>query len=73
MLEQLIAIGREFDLVMFADEIYDKILFDEEPYIPLASLADDLLMLTFAASLSPIGGWFSFSGWLWQRRTRAGL
>ena len=47
-LEQLIAIGREFDLVMFADEIYDKILFDEEPYIPLASLADDLLMLTFS-------------------------
>ena len=30
MLEQLIAIGREFDLVMFADEIYDKILFDED-------------------------------------------
>ena len=48
MLEQLIAIGREFDLVMFADEIYDKILFDEESYIPLASLADDLLMLTFS-------------------------
>ena len=48
MLEQLVAIGREFDLVMFADEIYDKILFDEEPYIPLASLADDLLMLTFS-------------------------
>ncbi len=48
MLEQLVAIGREFDLVMFADEIYDKILFDEEPYIPLASLADDLLILTFS-------------------------
>ena len=48
MLEELVAIGREFDLVMFADEIYDKILFDEEPYIPLASLADDLLMLTFS-------------------------
>ena len=48
MLEQLVAIGREFDLVMFADEIYDKILFDDEQYIPLASLAEDLLMLTFS-------------------------
>ena len=48
MLEQLVAIGREFDLVMFADEIYDKILFDNEEYIALASLAEDLLMLTFS-------------------------
>ena len=48
LLEQLVAIGREFDLVMFADEIYDKILFDDEQYIPLASLTDDLLMLTFS-------------------------
>jgi alanine-synthesizing transaminase len=48
MLEQLVTIGREFDLVMFADEIYDKILFDDEQYIPLASLAEDLLMLTFS-------------------------
>ena len=48
LLEQLVAIGREFDLVMFADEIYDKILFDDEQYVPLASLTDDLLMLTFS-------------------------
>ncbi|NCF32881.1 MAG: aminotransferase class I/II-fold pyridoxal phosphate-dependent enzyme [Proteobacteria bacterium] len=48
LLEQLVGIGREFDLVMFADEIYDKILFDDEQYIPLASLTDDLLMLTFS-------------------------
>ena len=38
----------EHDLVVFADEIYDKILFDEEQYIPLASYADDLLFLTFS-------------------------
>jgi alanine-synthesizing transaminase len=48
MLEELVAIGREFDLVMFADEIYDKILYDRAEYIPLASLADDLLMLTLS-------------------------
>ena len=74
MLEQLVAIGREFDLVMFADEIYDKILFDEEPYTPLASLADDLLMLTFSGlskSYRVAGfrsGWMVLSG----ARPRAG-
>ncbi|MBK89181.1 MAG: aminotransferase [Gammaproteobacteria bacterium] len=74
MLEQLVAIGREFDLVMFADEIYDKILFDEEPYTPLASLADDLLMLTFSGlskSYRVAGfrsGWMVVSG----ARPRAG-
>ena len=48
MLEALIEIAREFDLVVFADEIYDKILFDEASYTPLAALADDLLVLTFS-------------------------
>jgi len=47
MLEQLVALAREFDLVVMADEIYDKITFGDAEYIPLASLADDLLMLTF--------------------------
>ena len=64
MLEQLVAIGREFDLVMFADEIYDKILFDEEPYIPLASLADDLLMLTFSGLSKSYRVAGFRSGWL---------
>ncbi len=64
ILEQLIAIGREFDLVMFADEIYDKILFDEEPYIPLASLADDLLMLTFSGLSKSYRVAGFRSGWL---------
>ncbi len=48
MQQALIDIAREHDLVVFADEIYDKILFDEEQYIPLASYADDLLFLTFS-------------------------
>ena len=64
MLDQLVAIGREFDLVMFADEIYDKILFDEEPYIPLASLADDLLMLTFSGLSKSYRVAGFRSGWL---------
>lgn len=48
MLLSLIELARTNDLVVFADEIYDKILYDEEQYIPLASLADDLLFLTFS-------------------------
>jgi alanine-synthesizing transaminase len=48
MLEALLDIAREFDLVVLADEIYDKILYDNAQYIPLASLADDLLILTMS-------------------------
>ena len=48
MQQALVDIAREHDLVVFADEIYDKILFDDEEYIPLASYADDLLFLTFS-------------------------
>lgn len=48
MLESLIEIAREFDLVVLADEIYDKILYDDAEYIPVASLAEDLLILTMS-------------------------
>jgi alanine-synthesizing transaminase len=48
MQQALIDTAREHDLVVFADEIYDKILFDDQEYIPLASYADDLLIMTFS-------------------------
>lgn len=49
MLESMLEIAREFDLIVLADEIYDKIIYDDAKYIPLASLAgDDLLILTFS-------------------------
>ena len=47
LLEGMIAIAREHDLILLADEIYDKILYDDAVHVPLASLADDLLILTF--------------------------
>ncbi|WP_372749919.1 pyridoxal phosphate-dependent aminotransferase [Litorivivens sp.] len=47
ILTQLVAIAREFSLVLFADEIYDKILYDEAVHIPLARLATDVLCITF--------------------------
>jgi len=47
LLLELLAIAREHNLVVFSDEIYDKILYDEAQHVHTASLADDLLILTF--------------------------
>ncbi len=49
MLEALLEIAREHDLIVLADEIYDKIVYDDARYVPLAQLAgDDLLVLSFS-------------------------
>lgn len=47
VLEQIIELAREFNLLLFADEIYDKILYDDAVHVPLASLADDVMMISF--------------------------
>lgn len=47
VLEQIVAIAREHNLVIFADEIYDKILYDDAVHIPMAKLADDVLCVSF--------------------------
>lgn len=47
LLQEVIGLAREHELILFADEIYDKILYDEAKHIPLASLCNDLLVLTF--------------------------
>jgi alanine-synthesizing transaminase len=46
VLEQMIEIARANDLVVFADEIYDKILYEGVDHVPVGSLADDILILT---------------------------
>lgn len=46
ILEGIIDIARTHDLVVFADEIYDKILYDGAQHVPMASLADDVLIMT---------------------------
>lgn len=43
----IIAIARKHDLVIFADEIYDKVLYDGNTHISMASLANDVLFVTF--------------------------
>lgn len=47
LLEDIVKLAHERDLVLLADEIYDKILYDDAKHVALASLAPDLLALTF--------------------------
>lgn len=47
MLEQLVAIAEQHGLVVFADEIYSKILYDDAVHIPLGSLVKKTLCITF--------------------------
>lgn len=46
MLKALIQIAREHQLIIFADEIYDKMLYDGRTHTSIASLADDVLFVT---------------------------
>jgi len=68
LLEGLVKIAQENDLILFADEIYDKILYDDAIHIPLATLADDLLTVSFnglSKSYRVAGfrsGWMFLSG-----------
>lgn len=47
VLQQMAALARKHQLLLLADEIYDKILFDDAAHVSLATVAPDLLCLTF--------------------------
>lgn len=47
ILEQFVELAREHKLILLADEIYDKILYDEIKHVPLGSIATDVLCITF--------------------------
>lgn len=47
VLQQIVDLARKHQLLLLADEIYDKILYDDAKHISLATLAPDLLCLTF--------------------------
>ncbi|GAB2703787.1 pyridoxal phosphate-dependent aminotransferase [Kitasatospora kifunensis] len=47
VLEGIAEIARRHQLVVYADEIYDKILYDGVEHVPLATLAPDLFCVTF--------------------------
>jgi len=46
LLKEIIAIARQHQLLIFADEIYDKMLYDGATHTSMASLADDVLFVT---------------------------
>ena len=47
ILLELIDVARQNDLILFADEIYSKIVYDDAEFIPLASLCDDVFIVSF--------------------------
>lgn len=68
ILERFIALAREHDLVIFADEIYEKILYDGAKHVHMAQLADDVCILTFSGLSKAYrmpgyrAGWVALSG-----------
>lgn len=47
ILEQIVELAREHELIIFADEIYDRLVLDGKKHISIASLAPDLFVVTF--------------------------
>ena len=68
LLQGIVEIARQHQLIVFADEIYDKTLYDGNTHISLASLADDVLFVTFNGlsknyrSCGYRAGWMIVSG-----------
>ncbi len=68
ILQQIVDIARQHQLVVFADEIYDKVLYDGETHVSMASLADDVLFITMNGlsknyrSCGYRSGWMVVSG-----------
>ncbi len=47
LLERIVEIARKHNLIIFADEIYSKILYDDAEFITMGRLAQDVLCVTF--------------------------
>ena len=68
VLVELTEIAREHGLILFADEIYDKMLYDQEKHLSLASLSTDVVIITFNGlsknyrSCGYRAGWMVVSG-----------
>ena len=68
VLQQIVDIAREHQLIIFSDEIYDRLVMNDEEHISIASLAPDLFCVTYSGlskSHMIAGfriGWMIFSG-----------
>ena len=47
LLQEIVEIARQHQLIIYADEIYDKVLYDGNTHTSIASLAEDVLFVTF--------------------------
>ncbi|MDE1555085.1 MULTISPECIES: pyridoxal phosphate-dependent aminotransferase [Comamonas] len=68
LLLEILQLAREHGLVVFADEVYDKVLYDDVKHTPLGSLSADVLTITFNSlskayrSCGYRAGWMVISG-----------
>jgi len=68
LLKRLADIARRYDLLLMSDEIYDAITFDKTEFVPMATLVEDAVCMTFGG-LSKVYracgwrvGWVVFTG-----------
>ena len=68
LLQQIVDVARKHNLVVMADEIYDKILYDDAQHTSIASLANDVVFLTLNGLSKTYrvagfrSGWMTISG-----------
>jgi len=68
ILQQIVDLARQHQLIVFADEIYDKVLYDDATHTSMASLADDVMFITMNGlsknyrSCGYRSGWMVVSG-----------
>ncbi|MFZ3143459.1 aminotransferase class I/II-fold pyridoxal phosphate-dependent enzyme [Psychrobacter glacincola] len=47
LLLQIVEVAKEHDLIIMADEIYDRILYDDMEHTPMSTLTDEVLVLSY--------------------------
>lgn len=68
VLEGILELARQHDLIVFADEIYEKITYDGVEHVNMAALSDDVITLTFSGLSKAYrvcgfrAGWMAISG-----------
>jgi alanine-synthesizing transaminase len=68
LLKGIVQLAREHDLVLLADEVYDKVLYDDQVHVAMGSLSTDVVTLTFNSlsksyrSCGYRAGWMVVSG-----------
>ncbi len=64
LLREILEIARQHQMIVYADEIYDKVLYDGATHTSVGSLADDVLIVTFNGLSKNYRACGYRSGWL---------